>query len=120
MNEGEDCWSQALHLLTEGIAGIELAGGAKRAVAVKFEALEPGEYGRAGSGEARCGFETLPREGRRMLEQRLTPSLAICPGLKPLGVCCGGSLSPASVLSTGSTLSQGSHHPHPLVPARRQ
>jgi len=53
----------------------------------------------------------LPREGKRMLEQWLTPSLAICPGLKRLGVCGGGSLSPASVLRTGSTLSQGSHLP---------
>jgi len=53
----------------ESIAAVELAGGTKRATAAEPEALEPGEYGMAGSGEIRCEFERRchdsPREGKR-------------------------------------------------------
>jgi len=105
-----------------GAAGTELAGGAKRAAAAKPEALEPGEYGRAGSGEARRGLEMLPvpREGKRMLELRPTPSLAIYPGLKRLRVC-GGDSPACSALAVLSARAEAAPATSPsLVRARQQ
>jgi len=37
--------------MAEGTASVEPTGGAEKATAVKFEALEPGAYGKAGRHE---------------------------------------------------------------------
>ncbi len=47
--------------LAEGTAGIRLAGGTKRVTAAKPKALEPKDYGRAGSGDSRCCHEKAGR-----------------------------------------------------------
>jgi len=57
--------------MTEGTACVESAGEAEKAIAAKFEALEPGAHDKAGrrerppQGGARHGVETSPREGER-------------------------------------------------------
>ncbi len=60
--------------LAEGTAGIELVGGAERAITVKPEALEPGAYGKTGR-----GHETPPQgEARREVEMPLRHNRGTC------------------------------------------
>jgi len=57
--------------MTEDTACVESAGKAEKAIAAKFEVLEPGAHDKAGrcerplQGGARHGVETSPQEGER-------------------------------------------------------